>query len=182
MRPQAGHQRRKTPLMVTRVVVSWYTPPLISRRERIRGRICGGGWEGWRTTGGARWIPDWRLAVKLLESPEDEDGYTYRYISHSLFPRDLPLFLTLSRSFSHPFFHLHLRHSTEPPLLTSTLRRCLNPDREEDARSEIRYSSRHVASDVGAAVAGWWRRCWWRLRMPRSTGWTPRASREKERR
>lgn len=108
---------------------------------------------------GARWIPDRHLAVKLLESPENEDGYTLVHFafpipagSRSLVLSSCPPFLVLLLQL---LFLLHLlRLLLFIP--SSASRRRSHPVRKEEARSKMRYS-RRTASDVAAvAVAiGW---------------------------
>lgn len=113
---------------------------LISRRGRIGGRIRKG---GERRVCGARWIPDRHLAVKLLESPENEDGYTSVHFAfpipagaRSLVLSSCPPFLVL---LLHLLFLLRLLLLFIP---SSASRRRSHPVRKEEARSKMRYSKR----------------------------------------
>lgn len=104
---------------------------------------------------GARWIPDRHLAVKLLESPENEDGYTSVHFTFPIPAGSRALFLSSCPSFCVLLLLLFLLHLLlfVPPSPFSHRR--LYPVRKEEARSKMRYSSVQQAMLSLLLSAGW---------------------------
>lgn len=90
---------------------------------------CLGGEKKRRAMDGARWIPDWHLAVKLLKSPKNEDGYTSVHFAFPILAGFCWLFLSPALLLFFFFFFFFLPPSFRHRYLV-----------REDVRSEIWYS------------------------------------------
>lgn len=109
---------------------------------------------------GARWIPDRHLTVKLLESPENEDGYMSVHFafpipagSRLLFLPPCPPFLVFLLLLLFSFLsHASSSSSTLRFLFSSPCRR-LYPVGKEDARSKRRRRCVAVAVADGTDAA-----------------------------
>lgn len=135
---------------------------------------------------GARWIPDRHLAVKLLESPENEDGYTSVHFafpipagSRSLFLSPCPPFLVLLLLFP-LLFLLRLLLLFPLPRVFARIRL----ERKKHDLKDARRCSRCATSDGGAvavavAVAIGWLAGW--LMVPTDAADGASAYREERR-